>query len=174
MKKIKKWLVVMFSALMAFATFGLVSCGDDTENSSSLDSISSETDNSSSEGNKYLEYFDLMDEKIIFDEAVLSNSETAGIVCLDRLEIYLKKAKVYEELAIEDFELDNITNIDYYEFKPQEDKMEDIQYMENFRQKLGVGFTNVNNIRELITMIREIEKLDFVKEVQIIIAVDDV
>ncbi|MBQ9714491.1 MAG: hypothetical protein IJV83_04130 [Clostridia bacterium] len=51
MKKIKKWLVIMLSAVMAFATFGLVSCGDSTENSSSLDSISSETDNSSSEGN---------------------------------------------------------------------------------------------------------------------------
>ena len=51
MKNLKKWLVVMLSAVMAFSTFGLVSCGDDTENSSSLDSISSETDNSSSEEN---------------------------------------------------------------------------------------------------------------------------
>ncbi|MBQ9714492.1 MAG: hypothetical protein IJV83_04135 [Clostridia bacterium] len=51
MKNLKKWLVVMLSAVMAFATFGLVSCGDDTENSSSQESISSETDNSSSEEN---------------------------------------------------------------------------------------------------------------------------
>ena len=149
----KKFLTIMIAVMMAFS---IAACGGKAK-----------------EKNNIIEYFDLTDAKILFDETIFSNSQFEKTVCLDKLIIYLKKAKKYKKLDIETFGCDNIVTIDYYNFEPQEDKLDDIEYMENFRQKLGFGLEDVKDVQELIMVIKEIERLDFVKEVQVIFAVDD-
>ena len=161
MKKMKRLQALLLSTILIFSLV-LSACGGATSDSS-VDSVNSSVENNMNNSN-----FVLCDEKIIFDEATFLKIGPSATVFLHRLIIILKKATIYEKLTIEDFNIDNITDIDYQVFEPEEDKLDDSQYMENFRQELSVDLTDVKNTQELLAVIREIEKLDFVKEVRII------
>jgi len=116
-------------------------------------------------------YFDLSDEKIPFNESWIGINPND--ICSDTIYVCLKKQLKTIKLTVKDFNNSNIVSIEYINFEPNQNKTDDKEYMKNFRQDLYLYLaSNVTN-KELEVIIHDIEKLDFVKKISTIRAVND-
>ena len=115
-------------------------------------------------------YFDLSDEKIPFNESWIDINPNG--ICKDVIHVYLKKQLKTIKLTAKDFNNSNIVSIEYINFEPDQNRADDKEYMDNFRQDLYLHLAGVVTNKELEAFIHDIEKLDFVKEIHTIQAVD--
>ena len=114
---------------------------------------------------------------------------------LDRVYVILKKTSIYPKLHKSSFGIKQIKKIEYLQFKPDRNKSNDIDYIENFRQEIYVtlelesfslnkdiifngNYEMLNGIKEkqreeFLEVLHKLDKLNFVKEVVVACAVDD-
>ena len=109
---------------------------------------------------KYIMQFNLDDEKIIWDD------DTSQIVSFDKIHITLKKTNTYPEFSLEYIVLKEAINFKYKrQFPPDYFFKDEYKYLlEKFRQRLVIYLEPVS-LDRLIEIIREIEKIPFVKAV---------
>ena len=117
------------------------------------------------------EYFDLSDEKIPFNESWVGINPND--ICTDTIYVCLKKQLKSIHLTANDFNNSNIVSIEYINFEPNQNKTDDKEYMKNFRQDLYLHLAGGVTNEELELIIRDIEKLDFVKKISTIRVVYD-
>ena len=115
-------------------------------------------------------YFDLSDEKIPFNDPWLDIKPDDRFK--DTIYICLKKQLKTIKLTVKDFNNSNIVSLEYINFKPDRNRSDDKEYIDNFRQDLCLQLTDVTN-GEVKIIIHEIEELEFVKKISIIRAVND-
>ena len=125
-----------------------------------------------SKSSKYWsKYFDLSDEKIPFNESWVGINPNN--ICSDTIYVCLKKQIKTIKLTAKDINNTNGVSIEYINFEPNQNKTDDKEYMNNFRQDLYLYLAGGVTNKELDIIIHDIEKLDFVKKVSTIRAVDD-
>lgn len=110
---------------------------------------------------KYIMQFNIDDEKIIWD------GDTSHIVSLDQIHITLKRTKTYPEFKLEYLGIKEAINFKYNrgQFPPEYFFKEEYKYLlEKFTQSIVV-YLEPMSLERLIEIIREIEKLPFVKDV---------
>jgi len=134
-------------------------------------------------------YFDLSDEKMVWRDEIPAGTR------LDRVYVILKKTSIYPKLHKSSFGIKQIKKIEYLQFKPDRNKSNDIDYIENFRQEIYVtlelesfslnkdiifngNYEMLNGIKEkqreeFLEVLHKLDKLNFVKEVVVACAVDD-
>ena len=109
---------------------------------------------------KYSNMFDLTEEKDIW------NGDITDISSCDKLYIVLKKTNLYPEFKIEYLENENVISFEYVRKSPP-DYFYETQYkdlLDKFRQMVCINLTT-QTVEELIDVIREIEKISYVKGV---------
>ena len=125
---------------------------------------------SQTEESVWAEHFDLTDEKII------SYTEVDHTTLRSYLRIFLKKAKDDYRVTVEDFENENVEAVLYGFFEPDERRLNEEGYLENFRQDIYLYLKYTPDYKmsdeELLNVIHDIEELDFVKAVYTIRAVN--
>ena len=117
---------------------------------------------------KYIMQFNIDDEKMIWD------GDTSHIASFDKIHITLKRTKTYPEFKLEYLGIKEAINFKYIggQFPPDYFFKDEYKYLlENFRQNLIVYLEPVS-LDRLIEIIREIEKIPFVKAVHPNIFVD--
>ena len=110
-------------------------------------------------------YFDLSDEKIPFYDPWLDIKPDDKFK--DTLHVKLKKQLKPITLTVKDFNNSYVVSLYYVNSEPQQNRLDDKEYMENFRQEICLLLTDVTN-GEVNIIIHEIEKLEFVKKISII------
>ena len=110
-------------------------------------------------------YFDLSDEKIPFYDPWLNIKSDDRFE--DAIHVYLKKQLKTINLTVNDFNNSNIASLRYVNFEPDPNRLDDKEYMNNFRQEISLLLTDATN-GEVNIIIHEIEKLEFVKKISII------
>ena len=92
------------------------------------------------------------------------------------MRIFLKKAKDDYRVTVEDFENENVEAVLYGFFEPDERRLNEEGYLENFRQDIYLYLKYTSGYKmsdeELLNVIHDIEKLDFVKVVSTVQAVN--
>ena len=103
--------------------------------------------------NSYLKQFDLGDEKDLFDGSEDDNFTTDSII------IVLKKTTTYPEFKLKYVNIKEATSFSY--LSGQKPSLND-ESQKNFRQIIEIKLNNVDKHR-IIEIIKEIEKLEFIK-----------
>ena len=104
-------------------------------------------------------YFDLSDEKKTWEE------EVDEYTLHDCISVILKKQIVPIELTIKDFDNSKVVSLEYTHFEPDPNRLDDKEYMENFRQDLILNFKEIT-LDELVDVIHAVERLVFVKAIR--------
>ena len=113
-------------------------------------------------------YFDLSDEKIPFSDPWFNNQpDDDRFEASAAIHVYLKKQLKTIILTVNDFNNPDIVSIKYVNFEPDKNRLDDKEYMNNFRQEISIFLGDVTN-REVNIIIHEIEKLEFLKKISII------
>ena len=106
-------------------------------------------------------YFDLSDEKVLWSDEIPAGTR------LDRVYVILKKTSIYPKLHKSSFGIKQIKKIEYLQFKPDQNKSNDIDYIENFRQEIYVTLELESfSLNENITFNENYETLNEIKEKQ--------
>jgi hypothetical protein len=104
--------------------------------------------------------FDLTDEKIIWEGSVDDEFEETCVY------VVLKKTDKYPKLRLSAFNLKNAESLEYINLKPTENSSAD------FRQSLWINLKKHGD-SAVVEAIRQLEKLDFVKQASPMYIVND-
>jgi hypothetical protein len=100
--------------------------------------------------------FDLSDPKEFWAGTIDDDFE------VDRVVVIMKKTTVYPELELRHFELSNGERLEYSNLKPQDNMLNDLEYIERYRQ-IAIIYLKQNSKEKVIEAVYQLSKLEFVK-----------
>ncbi len=133
----RKIIGIMIVLSLLFSVFSFAGC----EEESNYEEILKQFDLSDPK-----EYLEILDEEFI----------------LNRVNIGLKKTSSYPILKPNDFKIPNVNRVEYIFEKPSEDRLDDENYVKNFRQLARIYLSKPGR-NEVLKAIEQLEKVEFVR-----------